>query len=158
LPQEELNLHPILHHCRPNNFITGLESCWTYYTNRCLGSVPEPKATCIESDLVHRQITEVNLTLVGIKQFLLNGCAFIAKVSQLLFVFLSTRHHFISGPTTYCDYASMLSDLGVVILLKHSVADSFSEASLVVASFKVEELELPPISHNCIQKFLFRAA
>ena len=120
--------------------------------------MPEPKAICIEPDPVHRQITEVNLTLVGIKQFLMNGCAFIAKVSQLLFVFLSTRHHFISGPTTYCDYASMLGDLGVVILLKHSVAESFSEASLVVASFKVEELELPPISHNCIQKFLFRAA
>ena len=54
----------------------------------------------------------------------------------------------------------MLTDLGVVILLKHSVAESLSEASLVVASFKVEdlELELPPISYNCIQKFLFQAA
>ena len=77
------------------------------------------------------------------------------------FVFLSTHHHFISGSTTtHHDCASMLTDLGAVILLEHSVSESFSGDGLIVASFRVEdsELELPAISRNSIQNSLFRAA
>ena len=99
-------------------------------------------------------------TLPGYGHFLRSIKNF-KKRGQLRFVFVSTHHHLISGSrTTHDDCVSLLTDLGAVILVDHSIAESFSGDGLIVASFKVEDstLKLPEISRNSVQNSLFRAA
>ena len=125
------------------------------------GMVPGFDMTSLGELVGDSTIAMLHVDVQGAELDFLQSIKRFDKVSQLRFIFLSTHHHFISGSTTtHHDCASMLTDVGAVILLEHSVSESFSGDGLIVASFRVEdsELELPAISRNSIQNSLFRAA
>ena len=77
---------------------------------------------------------------------------------KIRFIFISTHHETISGSlTTHHDCISKLINLGAIILMQHSIEESFSGDGLIVASFKKtdSEIHLPSISKNIDCKHLF---
>ncbi len=125
------------------------------------GFVPGFDMTTL-GDLVGDSMIEMlHMDVQGAELDFLRSIKNFKKRGQLRFVFVSTHHHLISGSrTTHDDCVSLLTDLGAVILVDHSIAESFSGDGLIVASFKVEDstLKLPEISRNSVQNSLFRAA
>ena len=125
------------------------------------GFVPGFDMTTL-GDLVGDSMIEMlHMDVQGAELDFLRSIKNFKKCGQLRFVFVSTHHHLISGSrTTHDDCVSLLTDLGAVILVDHSIVESFSGDGLIVASFKVEDstLKLPEISRNSVQNSLFRAA
>lgn len=110
--------------------------------------------------LTNQQPIEIlHLDVQGAETAFLRSLRSFPDLTRLRFVFVSTHHALISGsPSTHVDCLKTLRDLGAIILIEHSVGESFSGDGLIVASFhKADaEISLPAISRNVPERSLFR--
>lgn len=88
----------------------------------------------------HEPIQVIHLDVQGVETGFLRSMRRCRLANKLRFVVLSTHHELYSGSrTTHDDCLEELRTQGAVILVEHSVAESFSGDGLIVASFDLRD-------------------
>ncbi len=122
-------------------------------------SVPQ---TCVDDFLTQNDISQVDILLSdiqGAELDMLEGAARSIDQGKIRFLILSTHHHSISNdPLTHQKCLQLLQKRKSYLLAEHTVAESYSGDGLIVAAFRPEDRQLPPIeiSHNRPSNSLFR--
>lgn len=115
---------------------------------------PNHEVACLDmaalmAKIDHAAIEVLHMDIQGAELGFLQSIRHTDAIQRIRFIVISTHHAAISGTTTtHQDCVAELLAQGAVILVEHSVEESFSCDGLIVASFDSRDrwLRLPPIS------------
>jgi FkbM family methyltransferase len=114
------------------------------------GMIRHVPVVSVDDFVDEKDIDRVELLLAdvqGAELEMLRGARRTIERRRLRFVFVSTHHHQISGdPLTHERCLSALREHGAVVLVEHTVAESFSGDGLIVASFDPADRHLAGIT------------